>query len=650
MKGYQWIILLALGLVLGACRPPASPIRQGTANPVLVATAQADQYWRDAQATVQTQQLTVEASFNTIRRTAEAATAVAQQLYLAQTATVQVAQVTATYQSDLATATARAAYVTATYQSGLATATANAQATVASIAATATSQAVQATATSQAIANEQAALRLERERHLQPLRTYGPWVIGCALLLLIVGLGSWALVTAVKAWDTRRRIVPVGNLGNPLIFLDGPNGQKTVIDPGRMFGPVLRLNRQEMTMPELAPPEYQNLTTARAQAIQLQAAGSGRAISPHPPDRPWPHLTTVPLPRPAAPAPDLLKVGELPAWSRLEQWQGEGWPLGVGPAGLLVIDPDTYPHLLLAGTSGSGKTRFGLRPLIASSLTAGWLVIILDRSGLDFLPFRDHANAYTVVVNDPAGAITYLLKLYDEIQSRFNLLRQAGVSTWGRLGGVAGPRILAVLDEFANLADALPGRERDELWRAARMIAAEGRKAGVHLTIALQDPTHRSLDLRIRRNCLPVSFKVKDLDASRVVLGSGGAEKLAPRHFLTVMNGLVAGVAFDPSDEEIEELLMSRPVAPFAPPAWLIEPVSEPVAEAAVGRPEPALVVEPVAEAVPQFPSDQPPTPAGQAYIRQLSGRGLSKNAICYQLYGFKNGKVYGWISQAVKG
>ena len=205
--------------------------------------------------------------------------------------------------------------------------------------------------------------------------------------------------------------------------------------------------------------------------------------------------------------------------------------------GLLITDPGTYPHLLLAGTSGSGKTR----------------------SGLDFLPLQEHANAHTVLLEEPTQAIEYLSQLYEITQERFIMLRQAGVSTWGRLLGSVtgreidthslshpspGPRILAVMDEFANLADALPQNQRKELWRSARMIAAEGRKAGVHLALALQDPTHKSLDLRSRRNCLPLSFRVKDGDASRVILGAGGAEQLPPRQFMTVMNQLLRGAAF----------------------------------------------------------------------------------------------------------
>jgi DNA segregation ATPase FtsK/SpoIIIE-like protein len=227
------------------------------------------------------------------------------------------------------------------------------------------------------------------------------------------------------------------------------------------------------------------------------------------------------------------------------------------------------------------------------------------------------------------------------------------------------------MDEFANLADALPQSQRKELWRAARMIAAEGRKAGVHLALALQDPSHKSLDLRIRRNCLPLSFRVKDGDASRVILGAGGAEQLQPRQFMTVMNQLIRGVAFAPSDEEIGRFLASRPVQPYPAPDWLpghaqshLEPgvvrffAPEPGRnqleppgtgfEPVLSRPEPALSVEPVPEPSLPFSPHRPPTVAERAYIRRLHAAGLSNNAVCKRVYGFKNGKVYGWVAQAI--
>ncbi|MCB0027491.1 MAG: hypothetical protein KDE28_06265, partial [Anaerolineales bacterium] len=448
------------------------------------------------------------------------------------TATQQAAQVTATVQAGITTATAAADQVAATQASLATTGTAIAVATeqyfvmlAQAQAATATAQTAGATATSQAVAAEQDALALARARQLQPLRTFGPWAMGLALFALLIGLGGWGVVTAIRVWDARQRVVATGPFGKPLVLLDGPAGQRTIIDPSRFFAPALQLINGELAMPPFIDEERQNQTTARSQAIELrQAEHSPHPPIPLPPPRQaagQPRCRTATeqanlpagwrggtaLPGPHYPAGHQLPPGQPPfpadaPWSLLgREWAGQGLPLGVGARGLLVADPETYPHLLLAGTSGSGKTRYGLRPLISSALASGWQVAILDRSGLDFLPFRDHSNAYLTLLRDPDQAIELLAQLYEVIQRRFLLLRQACVSTWGRLGSLelddpTPGRILVVVDEFANLADALPGRERQELWRYARMIAAEGRKAGVHLALALQDPTHKSLDLR----------------------------------------------------------------------------------------------------------------------------------------------------------
>jgi hypothetical protein len=76
----------------------------------------------------------------------------------------------------------------------------------------------------------------------------------------------------------------------------------------------------------------------------------------------------------------------------------------------------------------------------------------------------------------------------------------------------------------------------------------------VSLVVALQYKIHKSLNLRIRRNCLAF-FGVKDGDASRVILGAGGAEQLPPRQFMTVMNQLLRGIAYAPSDGEMAVFL-----------------------------------------------------------------------------------------------
>ena len=84
----------------------------------------------------------------------------------------------------------------------------------------------------------------------------------------------------------------------------------------------------------------------------------------------------------------------------------------MGANGLFMAALEACPHLLMAGTSGSGKTRFGLRLLITFALASGWQVAIYDRSGLDFLPFQPHPNAYATLLEGLSHAIAIILHYY----------------------------------------------------------------------------------------------------------------------------------------------------------------------------------------------------------------------------------------------
>jgi len=648
------LTFLAL-LWLSACGTPSAVPYNAPDD--LQATAAWDSYRLAAEATQTTSAQEAEFLARSIAATAQVATTeagYAAATYAAQstrtaieaTATFQAYQATATIASAQATGTAQSVQVTATFQSGQATATAIAQATQDSIQTTATAQSAFATATTQSAAAERETLRLEREKALQPLKTYGPWIMGIALTLLVTALGSWAVLIAVRAWDARHRLVTTGPYNRPLFIQDGPNGQRTIVDPGRMFGPVVEMRPQGTTMPQLAAPELQNMTTARSQAVELRQAFH----PPYPilmqPNRNNGHIRQLSAPTqapvrdqsafqlpvdPALPPPDA-------PWSLFSSWQGNGIPLGLGATGMLTINPEDYPHLLMAGMTGSGKTRYGLRPLISSALADGWQVVIYDRSGLDFLPFQDHPNAHTILLPQAEAAIDHLAVLYEVIQKRLTYLRQHRTSTWGRLPAPSHaspahpPRLMAVVEEFANLADALDGKQREALWRSARMIAAEGRKAGVHLALALQDPTHKSIDLRIRRNTTSLAFRVKDPDASRVVLSTDGAEKLQERQFLVVLDKLVRGVAFAPSDEEIRAFLASRPVVAQPVPPWLAQ------------RPT-IISAEPddeVREETEESEGEEEPlTPEKHQQIERLLAQNLSLRAIQRQVFGYIGGKAY---------
>lgn len=272
----------------------------------------------------------------------------------------------------------------------------------------------------------------------------------------------------------------------------------------------------------------------------------------------------------------------LPEWSAwMQNWRPGKIALGVNEKGLLQADPENFAHFLFAGTTGSWKTRGGMRVVVTCALASGWQVIIAGKQ-LDYKVFEQHPNAHLVpfsLLKDPTRAIQLLRGVYAEIEHRDRQMSYSGFSLWSQTGR---SQTLVVVDEFSNLSDALedidPTR-RKELWRWARMDTAEARKYGIHMAYALQDPTAQSIDLRIRRNTTPVMFRVKDAASSRTLLNMNGAEMLSARHFLASMVRLERGAAFAPSDEEIQQFLQAHPT-PAEPAEWiegvLVHPTSLP--------------------------------------------------------------------------
>lgn len=277
------------------------------------------------------------------------------------------------------------------------------------------------------------------------------------------------------------------------------------------------------------------------------------------------------------PQPEQPENTNLPvsvSWSVMNQWPGKKWTLGQGAGGNMISfdpDDDSAPHLLGAGTTGSGKSHYLLHPIITQALADGWYVVALDRSGNGLGMFDVHPNFRMVLLDDPNQAAKYLEAAYQEIIRRQREMAKVNAWKWSMWRDPASPRMIFIMDEFSDLADDMDEKQdREQLWRRARMVAAEGRKAGILLAIALQDPTYKSIDLRIRRNCTRVAYQVQDADASRVILGVAGAERLAKRHFMTVIGAQVLeGVAFDITAEDVRQFLTNHPVPALAAPEWL---------------------------------------------------------------------------------
>ena len=273
--------LVAL-LVLSACTetytysPPAPPAVTSTVLRPTVEQAQVELYLHGVQAE---ETLAAVRALQTATAVAGQATATA--MAWQATVTAQAAQATATAQAWEATATAQAAratatahtqavQATATAQAGWATATADAilwqQAATATrsaweVQATSTAVAAAAVATAQAARAEQARLEAERARLVYPVRAYGPWV----LLFTAFALLIWGGYRFIRAGEVRVRAIPRDERGDARTIV---TPRWKIVKPDRMFYPVL-----DPEAPLLPPPEYQDHTTARDQAVDLVTRG-----------------------------------------------------------------------------------------------------------------------------------------------------------------------------------------------------------------------------------------------------------------------------------------------------------------------------------------------------------------------------------------
>lgn len=433
---------------------------------------------------------------------------------------------------------------------------------------------------------------------------------------IIPALGLLGLLYLLVLWgdrEIRRRsrraqVIERGAHGLLPAVIDPQTGEIHVLD--RQFW-----DRSKAGQP---PIDYQaglNDGLTRVQGVAALAAG-GRAPSVKSVANIMSN-TLTPSPSPEGEGEEIFNA----EWRELESWRGGPLPLGMGPKGLITASNSLAPHLMFLGTTGSGKTRCGIRPVVTAALSDGYQAVILDRSGVDYTVFDGHPNCAVVRMDDPASVLGYLAAVYGELQKRLRAMASERRNLWEQWQGA--PRLLVVLDEISSLAQELSGKERETLWQRMRMISAEGRKAGITMIMALQDSTVRSIDAPTKRNSTRIVFRVVDGEASRIFLGTDGAERLPPGYFLTVVGDLVRGRGFAPSDAEIDAFLRSRPRAALPKPGWIDG--------------EGTLT-----------PSPSPTERGEDQRIVDLFEQGMSMNEIQMEVFGYTGGAAYQAVKAAI--
>ncbi len=200
----------------------------------------------------------------------------------------------------------------------------------------------------------------------------------------------------------------------------------------------------------------------------------------------------------------------------------------------IVFDIEKMPHLLVAGTTGSGKSVC-INTIIASLLYRTKpdevKLVLVDPKKVEFNVYRDIPHLSCRIVTDPKKAAGALNSAVNEMEKRFELIEEVGVrnitgyneATKNDPDKPYMPRMVIIIDELADLMMTVS----DEVETAICRIAQKARAAGIHLILGTQRPSTDVITGLMKAN-IPsrIAFTVASQVDSRVILDNIGAEKL----------------------------------------------------------------------------------------------------------------------------
>lgn len=231
-----------------------------------------------------------------------------------------------------------------------------------------------------------------------------------------------------------------------------------------------------------------------------------------------------------------------------------------------ITDLKKLPHLLIAGTTGSGKS-VGINAMILSLLYKNspdqLRLLMIDPKMLEFSIYNDIPHLLTPVITKPKQAIVALANMVMEMERRYERMsetRTKNIENYNekvkRDGGEHLPYIVVIIDELADLMMTSGKEVEHSIGRLAQMARA----SGIHLIVATQRPSVDVVTGLIKAN-LPsrISYRVGQKVDSKIILDQQGAESLLGRGDMLFTppgaTGLVRLHAPWSTEEEIEKIV-----------------------------------------------------------------------------------------------
>ena len=200
----------------------------------------------------------------------------------------------------------------------------------------------------------------------------------------------------------------------------------------------------------------------------------------------------------------------------------------------IVGDISKLPHVLIAGTTGSGKsvcTNSLIISMLYKSTPEEVRFIMVDPKMVELAPYNGIPHLLIPVVTDPKKAAGALQWAVYEMMKRYKLFSENGVKDLAGFNALAEhseelkkmPTMVVVIDELADLMLVAAKEVEESICRVAQM----GRAAGMHLVIATQRPSSDVITGLMKAN-IPsrIAFAVASSLESRIILDTTGAEKL----------------------------------------------------------------------------------------------------------------------------
>jgi DNA segregation ATPase FtsK/SpoIIIE, S-DNA-T family len=215
-------------------------------------------------------------------------------------------------------------------------------------------------------------------------------------------------------------------------------------------------------------------------------------------------------------------------WSPLTVW------LGKDIAGRAIgADLAKMPHLLVAGTTGAGKSAC-INAMLSSILLRATphevRIVLVDPKQVELNHYESVPHLLTPVITSPRMAANALQNLVKEMEQRYGIMSLARTRSLPELnrardkrGEPRLPYILCVIDELADLMMVAPADVEDSIIR----LAQKARAVGIHLVLATQSPRVDVITGMIKANVPSrIAFAVSSQTDSRVILDQNGAESL----------------------------------------------------------------------------------------------------------------------------